>query len=230
MSDFSALLPPLFSALWLSLWVTFATLMLILPIGLALALLLAFRRFPGKVLLETLLTLPLVLPPTVIGYGLLLMLGRGTPFGYWLNENLGIHLLFTWQGIVLATTVMALPLFVRTVAASLSSVDAALLEAAHLDGASYSALLFRILIPLSRRGLLAGILLSSARALGEFGASLMVGGSIPHRTETLPLSLYNAVQGGQGDKAWILALSLLIIALVFVQLLSLVKDPSGTIN
>ena len=111
------------SALWLSVRVTLGALILILPLGLGLGLVLAFKRFPGKAALETLLALPLVLPPTVIGYGLLLALGRGTPFGMWLIESAEVQLLFTTPGIVIAATVMALPLFVRTATSAFSAVD-----------------------------------------------------------------------------------------------------------
>ncbi len=202
--------------LWLSARVTGAALILVLVPGLAIALVLAFRKFPGKALLETLLTLPLVLPPTVVGYGLLLALGRGTAFGQWLNESAKIQLLFTEAGITIAATVMALPLFVRPVTAAFSSVEPDLLEAARIDGAKPGSLFFRILLPLSARGLLAGTLLAGARALGEFGATLMVGGSVPGRTETLPIVLYNAVQAGQDHTALIAALWLTGTALVLV--------------
>ncbi len=206
--------------LWLSLRVTLCALMLVVPLGLAISLVLAFRRFPGKVLVETVLMLPLVLPPTVIGYGLLLVLGRGTAFGQWLNDSLGVRLLFTWQGVTLAAAVMALPLFVRTAVSALSSVSASLLEAARLDGARPLALLTQVLVPLSSRGLLAGTLLAAARALGEFGATLMVGGSIPSKTETLPLVLYNAVQSGKDQVALITALWLTLAAFVLVWLVN----------
>lgn len=208
------------SAVWLSVRVTLFAMMLVLPLGLALALLLAFRRFSGKIILETVLTLPLVLPPTVIGYGLLLVLGHGTPLGKWLNESAGVQLLFTGPGIVIAAAVMALPLFVRTAASALSAVDPALLEAARLDGAGHGGLLRHVLLPLASRGLLAGALLAAARALGEFGATLMVGGSIPGKTETLPLALYNAVQSGQDRVALATALWLTLAAFLLVFVVS----------
>ena len=208
------------SALWLSVRVTLGALILILPLGLGLGLVLAFKRFPGKAALETLLALPLVLPPTVIGYGLLLALGRGTPFGMWLNESVEVQLLFTTPGIVIAATVMALPLFVRTATSAFSAVDPALLEAARLDGAGRWGLLVQVLVPLASRGLLAGALLAAARALGEFGATLMVGGSIPGKTETLPLALYNAVQSGQDRVALATALWLTLAAFLLVFLVS----------
>ena len=202
--------------LWLSLRVTLAALVLVVPVGLALAALLAFRRFPGKALLETLVTLPLVLPPTVLGYGLLLLLGRGTAFGLWLNDTLGVRLLFTWQGAALAAAVMALPLFVRTVAVAFASVELSVRESARLDGAGGLTLFLRVLVPLSAHGLRAGLLLAAARALGEFGATLMVAGSIPGKTQTLPLALYSAVQSGDDTVARGAALCLAALAFVLV--------------
>ena len=150
------------------------------------------------------------------GYGLLLLLGRGTAFGLWLNETLGVRLLFTWQGAALAASVMALPLFVRTVAAALASVEVSVRESARLDGAGGLILFLRVLLPLSAHGLRAGLLLGAARALGEFGATLMVAGSIPGKTQTLPLTLYNAVQSGDDPVARGVALCLAALAFLLV--------------
>jgi molybdate transport system permease protein len=174
------------------------------------------RPFRGKLLVETLLTLPLVLPPTVVGFALLLALGRGTELGRWLNDAAGLRLLFTWEGAAVAAAVMALPLYVRTAAAAFASVDADLLEVGRTLGASEARLLWTVLIPLAHRGLLAGMTLAFARALGEFGATLMVAGSIPGRTQTLPLALYAAVQAGRTDEAlvWALLLSAVAFALL----------------
>lgn len=206
------------SPLWLSLKVTLAAVCLVVPVGLALAALLAFRRFPGKPLVETLLALPLVLPPTVVGFGLLLLLGRGSSFGRWLNDAAGVRLLFTWQSAALAAAAMALPLFVRSATAALAGVERDSLDAARLDGAKNLAILGKILVPLARRGIVAGLLLASARALGEFGATLMIAGSIPGVTQTLPLALYEAVQSGNDARARWLAGGLALAALALVGL------------
>lgn len=211
-----ALLTPLL----LSLRVTGAALVLVVPLGLLLAHCLAFGRFRGKALLETFLTLPLVLPPTVVGYALLQTLGHGTAFGQWLNERAGLRLLFTWQGAALAGAVMALPLFVRTAAAALASLPRTLIDAARLDGATSLTLFLRVLLPLAQRGLRAATLLATARALGEFGATLMVAGAIPGQTETLPLALYSAVQAGQDARAAQLALTLAVLAFLLVTLVT----------
>jgi len=176
--------------------------LLILPVGVVAAWWLAYGRpFPGKILLETLLSLPLALPPTVVGFALLLLLGHGTAFGQWLNDTVGVRLLFTWQGASLAAAVMALPLFVRTASAGFETVETELLEAGRTLGAPERTLLLTVILPLSYRAILAGLALAFARALGEFGATLMVAGSIPGRTQTLPLALYASVQAGHNRAA-----------------------------
>ena len=198
-----------FDLLTLSLRVTVTALILMLPVGTWLAYWMAKgREFIGKSALETLLLLPLVLPPTVVGFGLLVVLGRGTSFGDWLNTRAGISLLFTWQGAAVAASIMALPLFVKSAATAFGSVDREYLEAGRIQGASEWCLFWSILVPLSKSGLAAGLSLASARAIGEFGATLMVAGSIPGKTQTMPLALYEAVQSGQDGVAWSIALSL----------------------
>jgi molybdate transport system permease protein len=206
---------PEWSALWLSLQVAGAATLLMLPLGILAAWWLAHGRdFPGKGFIETLLMLPLVLPPTVVGYYLLLLFGRGTPLGRWINDSVGLQLLFTWQGAAVAASVMALPLFVRTATAAFASVDRELLEAGQTLGASERALLQYVIIPMAYRGLLAGLALAFARALGEFGATLMVAGSIPGRTQTLPLALYAAVQAGKDREAMAYTLLLSVVAFI----------------
>lgn len=180
----------IWSAFWLSLQVTSTATLGIIIIGLPLALLLARRQFRGKLLLETLLNLPLVLPPTVIGYYLLLTLGRGSP----IYSSLRLDLLFTWQAAAIAAMVVGLPLMVQTARAAFEDVDREVEAAARLDGASGWQVWWYITLPLAQRGILAGLILSSARALGEFGATLMVAGNIPGRTQTMPLAIYDAIQ------------------------------------
>lgn len=209
----------------LSLLVAGTATLLVVPPGLAAAYLLSTRRrLPGRLLLDTALSLPLVLPPTVVGFALLQILGRGTAFGRWLNDAAGVQLLFTWPGAALAASVMALPLFVRTATAALSSVDPELLEVGRTLGARGPDLLFRVLVPLSFRGMLAALTLAFARALGEFGATLMVAGSIPGETQTLPLALYASVQGGRTDEAATMALALTSVAFVSLGIVGLTTD------
>ncbi len=181
------------SPVLLSLQVTAVATLLILVIGLSLAWLLARWHFAGQTLVETVINLPLVLPPSVVGYYLLVGLGRGSPRVEWL----GIRLLFTWPAAVLAATVVGLPLMVQAARAALASVDPALENAARTLGSSELEIFWRVTLPLARRGILAGLVLGSIRALGEFGATLMIAGNIPGRTQTLPLAIYDAVQNQQ---------------------------------
>jgi molybdate transport system permease protein len=194
--------------LQLSLLVTGSATVIIVLAGLPLALLLARRRFPGRTLLETLILLPLVLPPSVVGYYLLVALGGTGPLA-----TLGLNLLFTWPAAVLASAIVGLPLMVKSAKAAIASVDPALEDAARVCGASEVEVLRRITLPLARKGLLAGVVLGAARAFGEFGATLMVAGSIPGRTQTLPLAIYDAVQAGRYGDAHTLVLLTTVLAL-----------------
>jgi molybdate transport system permease protein len=196
----------------LSLQVVAAATLLIATVGLGLALWLARSHFRGKMLVETLILLPLVLPPSVVGYYLLVALGRGSPLADWL----GLRVLFTWQGAVIASTIVGLPLMVLAARSAIASVDPLLENAARVLGSSEPEVLWRVTLPLARRGVLAGLILGSARALGEFGATLMVAGNIPGRTQTLPLAIYDAVQ----NQNYVLAnrMVLLMTALAFLAL------------
>nr|WP_229511101.1 MULTISPECIES: molybdate ABC transporter permease subunit [unclassified Massilia] len=163
--------------------------------------LLARRRFPGRELLDTVLTLPLVMPPTVLGYYLLVLLGRKGWIGARLHDTFGINLIFTWQGAVIAAAIVAFPLVFKPARAAFETVDGRFEDAARVLGLGELAVFFRVTLPLAWRGILAGALLAFARALGEFGATLMVAGSIPGRTQTLSIAVYEAVQAGQDDLA-----------------------------
>jgi molybdate transport system permease protein len=178
--------------------------LLILPFGLALAWLLARREWPGKILVETIVTLPLVLPPVVTGLVLLQLFGLHGPLGRWLHAH-GIEVVFTWKAVVLALAAMSFPLLVLFARAAIEEVNPALEQMARTLGAGEMRVLFTITLPLAKRGLLAGVLLSFARALGEFGATIMVAGNIPGRTTTLPVAIYSLVQNGEDNHAWVLA-------------------------
>ena len=196
----------------LSLQVTIVASGLILFIGLGLGIFLARIQFPGQIFVSTLLNLPLVLPPSVVGYFLLLVLGRGSP----LKEWLGIDLLFTWQAGAIASAVVALPLMVESTRAAIASINPELEAAARTLGSTELELLWRITLPLAYRGILAGFGLSVARGLGEFGATLMVCGSIPGRTQTLPLAIYDAVQSQDYGLANVMVMLMTAIAFVLL--------------
>lgn len=185
-----------------------------LVLGVAVGYCLARKRFPGRDLLDTLLTLPMVLPPTVLGYYLLVLLGRRGWLGGWLHETFGINLIFTWQGAVIAASVVTFPLVFKSARAAFEVVDGRLEQAARTLGLSEMAVFLRVTLPLAWRGILAGLLLAFARALGEFGATLMVAGSIPGETETLSVAVYEAVQAGRDDLAGNLVLLLSLICVV----------------
>lgn len=207
----SEMMASIWPALALSLkvagWATLITAVL----GTAMGFVLARTRFVGRDLLDTVLTLPMVLPPTVLGYYLLVLLGRRSALGAWLHSELGINLIFTWQGAVIAAAVVAFPLVCKPARAAFEAVDGQLEQAARVLGTPAMAIFFRVTLPLAWRGILAGVLLAFARALGEFGATLMVAGSIPGKTQTLSVAVYEAVQAGQDDVANLLAIVISVV-------------------
>ncbi len=198
------LTPEAASALWLSVKVAVTATALNALIGIPLAYLLARRRFWGRSLVDLLVTLPLVLPPTVAGYYLIVLLGRRGVLGGPLYALTGWTVAFTWYAAVIAATVMALPLLVRTARAAIESVDRNLERAAYTLGRSEWATALAVTLPLARNGIVAGLVLAFARALGEFGATLMLAGNIPGKTATVPLAIYTAVQTGESQEALIL--------------------------
>jgi molybdate transport system permease protein len=178
-------------------WATAINLLLGVGVGYALA----RWRFPGRDLVDAALTLPMVMPPTVLGYYLLVVIGSQGVVGAWLLEYFGIRLIFTWQAAVIAATIVSFPLVFKAARAAFETVDPQLEEAARTLGIGELAVFFRVSLPLAWRGVLAGLLLAFARALGEFGATLMVAGSIVGKTQTLSIAVYEAVQAGQDDTA-----------------------------
>jgi molybdate transport system permease protein len=192
-----------------SIWITLALTLKVaawatainLVLGVAAGWLLARRRFLGREVVDAVLTLPLVLPPTVLGYYLLVVIGKRGWLGGWLERTFGIHLIFTWQGAVIAATIVAFPLVLKAARTAFEAVDPQLENAARVLGLGEWALFCRVTLPMAWPGILAGTLLVFARSLGEFGATLMVAGSIPGRTQTLSVAVYEAVQAGQDDTA-----------------------------
>jgi molybdate transport system permease protein len=192
--------------LWLSLRVAVLATLAALGSGLWLAYLLANRDFRGKELIDALATLPLVLPPTVLGYYLLVLLGRESVLGRVYEGIFGQPLVFTWQAAVVAAAIHAFPLLVKTARAALESVDRAYEKAARNLGASEWRVFWRVTLPLARRSILAAAVLAFARSLGDFGATLMVAGNIPHRTQTAAVAIYDAVESGNTLLARVLVL------------------------
>jgi molybdate transport system permease protein len=192
-----------------SVWITLALTLKVagcatainLVLGVAVGWLLARRDFIGREFLDALLTLPMVLPPTVLGYYLLVVVGKRGWLGAWLQDTFGINLIFTWQGAVLAATIVAFPLVLKSARTAFELVDPQLERAARVLGLSEWQVFFRVTVPMAWPGILAGTLLVFARSLGEFGATLMVAGSIPGRTQTLSVAVYEAVQAGQDNVA-----------------------------
>ena len=208
----------IWSAFQLSCLVVCCATLIVGVLGLALAFLLAKREFRGKELLDAVLTMPLVLPPTVTGYYLLVLLGRRGIVGGYVYDLTGWTFVFTWQGAVIAAVVVALPLMIKAARASIESVDTDYETASYTLGKSELETFFRITLPLARRGVIAGLVLSFARALGEFGATLMIAGNIPGKTQTMPLAIYEAVASGDDRAAQLLALILTAVSISAVYL------------
>lgn len=204
--------------LWLSLRVAGVATIFVAVGGLPIAWLLARRSFPGRSLLSAATTLPLVLPPTVLGYYLLLLLGRQGPVGGFLESRFGFTLVFTWFAAVIASSVVSLPLLVRAGQAAFEGVDRDLENAARTLGRSEASVFLTVTLPLAWRGILAGLVLAFARAMGEFGATLMVAGNVPGSTQTMPVAIYDAVQSGRLEAANLMVLAI-TLATVSVLLL-----------
>ena len=198
------------SALTLSLQVTIVATILLFVIGLAMAVVLARYKFRGQILVETVIFLPLVLPPSVLGYFLMLALGRGSPVVDWFH----FQLLFTWPAAAIAWAVVGLPLMVQAARAAIANVDSVLENAARTLGSSELEILWRVTLPLARRGIVAGLILGAARALGEFGATLMIAGTSPVRLRPCPLAIYDAVQARRFEQANIMVLMMTALAFV----------------
>ena len=202
--------------LWLSLRVAALATLVSLFFGLWMAYMLANRKFRGKELLDAIVMLPLVLPPTVLGYYLLVVLGRSSPIGHLYEWTFGTPLVFTWQAAVVASTFHAIPLLVKSARAAFETVDRSYEKAARNLGASEWRVFWRVTMPLSRRPVLAASVLAFARALGDFGATLMIAGDIPGKTQTASIAIYDAVEGGDTVVARVLVLVLSVVAIAIV--------------
>lgn len=211
-------------ALWLSLKVGVVSTVLSLPLAVAVALLLARHEFPGKSVIDGLVHLPLVLPPVVVGYVLLLLFGTRGPIGAWLEETFGIVVAFRWTGAAIAAAIMSFPLVVRSIRLSLEAIDRKLEAAASTLGASRPWIFLSVTLPLCLPGVLAGGILGFARALGEFGATITFVSNIPGETRTLPLAIYTLTQvpGRESAALRLVAISIVLsmIALIVSELLA----------
>jgi len=193
--------PEVLFAIKLSLKVSLLSTLTVFLLGLPVAYLLAFRSFPLKNLLDALITLPLVFPPVVTGYILLLLFGKKGLLGKILYKLFGFTVVFNWKGALLASTVAAFPLFVKGARAAFEGVNRELIETSYTLGKGRLTTFLKVTLPLARTGIVAALILSFARALGEFGATLMVAGNIPMKTTTIPLEIYNAAMAGEFEKA-----------------------------
>jgi len=214
--------------LWLSLRVAAISTALALVVGLWLAWTLANRHFRGKELIDAAVTLPLVLPPTVLGYYLLVVLGRNSPAGHLYEYLFGAPLVFSWQAAVVAALFHSTPLLVKSARAAFESVDRSLERAARNLGASEPRLFWRVTLPLARRSILAAAAIAFARSLGDFGITLMIAGNIPGRTQTLALAVYDAVEAGNGAVARVLVIIVSAVALLVLTVANrLTTSPYG---
>ncbi len=204
---------------YLSLKIAFYATLITAMIGIPLGWLLAKGKFFGSGFLSTIVMLPMVLPPTVLGYYLLILIGRQSMIGRWLQDIFQVNLVFTWQGAVLAAAIVSLPLMVRTVQASIEAIDKNTEDVARTLGKTEPDIFFRITLPLAWQGIMAGLVLAFARAMGEFGATLMIAGNIPGKTQTLSIAIYDAVQGGNYEQANFLVVlisGITIVSLLFI--------------
>jgi molybdate transport system permease protein len=208
----------IWEALKLSVLIVSVSTLIVGAVGLALSYWLAKFDFRGKELLDAVLTMPLVLPPTVTGYYLIVLLGRRGLIGGYIYDLTGWTFAFTWQGAVVAAVVVALPLMIKASRASIESVNPDFEIASYTLGKGRLETFLRITLPLAKRGIFAGLVLSFARALGEFGATLMIAGNIPGKTQTMPLAIYEAVASGEEKQAQILAIILTAVSIAAVYL------------
>ncbi len=210
----------MFDPLWLTLKVALLATLFAGIAGIGLGWWMARRRFPLHSVLDAALVLPMVLPPTVLGYYLIVLVGRNGVLGQWMERWFGVTLLFTWQGAVLAAAVVAFPLIYKAARAAFEDTDVRYAQAARTLGAGEWEVFWRIVLPLAMRGIAAGLALTFARAMGEFGATLMIAGNLPGRTQTLSVAVYSAVQAGDDRLALTLTLVISLVCIVLLVIAS----------
>ncbi|MBE9222059.1 molybdate ABC transporter permease subunit [Cyanobacterium stanieri LEGE 03274] len=205
-----------FSPLWISLKVSLCATFIAFVFGVSFAYGLYNYRGKGRSLLEGILLIPLVLPPTVVGFILLILLGKNGILAPW-----NLNFVFNWYGAVIATTIMGFPLMFRISLGAFEQIDSLILDAARIEGASEMIVFIYIAIPMGLRGIISGLVLTFTRIMGEFGATLMVAGNIPNKTQTIPMAIYFAVQGGNINEAWFWCIVLLLISFLSIFLINL---------
>jgi molybdate transport system permease protein len=205
-----------FSPLVLSLWVSVLSTSIIAVFGTLIAYVLARKRFFGRIMLDAFTTLPMILPPTVTGYYLIILLGKNGIIGNQIYKLTGWSIMFTWQAAVIAATVVAIPIMIKSAKAAIESVNIEYEKAAFTLGKTEIETFFLVTLPLAKKGLIAGLILSFARALGEFGATIMVAGNIPGKTSTMPLAIYSAFQSGEDRLATTLVIILTAVSIAVI--------------
>lgn len=205
--------------IWLSLKVTLITSVIVIIFGILVGRFLARNSFKGKSILETLLLLPMVLSPTVVGFLLIVIFGRNSIFGRAIEWFFDKPVIFTWWAAVIASVVVAFPLMYQSAKSGFQAIDLSIEESARVDGASEWKVLYYLSIPLASKSIISGAILSFARALGEFGATLMFAGNIPGKTQTLPTAIYTAIDSGNMELAWLWVISIVLISFVMLMVL-----------
>jgi molybdate transport system permease protein len=205
-----------YSPLILSLWISVLATSIIAVLGILIGYVLARKRFFGRTLLDAFTTLPMILPPTVTGYYLIILLGKNGIIGNYIYKLTGWSVMFTWQAAVIAATVVAIPIMIKSATAAIESVDLEYEKAAFILGKTEFETFFLVTLPLAKKGLIAGLVLSFARALGEFGATIMIAGNIPGKTSTMPLAIYRAFQSGEDQLATTLVIILTVVSIAVI--------------
>lgn len=211
------------SPVQLSIKVSLISLIIVFFIGTMLAKLMNEKDFKGKIIAETLFMLPLILPPTVIGFLLIIIFGNTSPVGRWIQSLFNHPIMFTWWAAVIASSIVALPLMYQSAKTGFSGVDRGMKEAARVDGAGEWTIFFLITMPLAYKSLITGAILSFARALGEFGATLMFAGNIPGKTQTMSTAIYMSIESGNMNLAWALVGTMIVISFFMLLLVSVFK-------
>ena len=215
---------------WFTLWISLLSTLLVLPFGLAVSWILSRRSWPGKSVVETIVSLPLVMPPVATGLILLQFFGRRGLVGGFLHRHFDLDIVFTWRGVLLALCVMSFPLFVRSARIAFEEINPRFEQIARTLGAGNVRVFYTITLPLASRGIIGGMLLAFARALGEFGATIMIAGNIPGQTSTLSLAIYQNVQLGQDSTAFRLLGISVILAFAAVWTSELVTRRKKTMR